>query len=150
MGRGRGASDKVFGFTLNVITFVCTVVVFFAVWWPAFLVSVFVLVALKVESFLLPAIVATVVAAFVVWFLIKATDILSHGVVALFGNEPASKAAVAQYQGTRSPTEVIVEDEIEQGDDLEVRLQRLANLRDRGLITPEDYETQKRRLLDSV
>lgn len=57
---------------------------------------------------------------------------------------------VAQYQGTRNPVEVIVEDEIEQGDDLEVRLQRLANLRDRGLITPEDYETQKRRLLDGV
>ncbi|HEV2092233.1 MAG TPA: SHOCT domain-containing protein [Rubrobacter sp.] len=57
---------------------------------------------------------------------------------------------VAQYQGTRNPAEVIVEDEIEQGDDLEVRLQRLASLRDRGLITPEDYETQKRRLLDGV
>ncbi len=57
---------------------------------------------------------------------------------------------VAQYQGTRNPAEVIVEDEVEQGDDLEVRLQRLPNLRDRGLITPEDYETQKRRLLDGV
>ena len=57
---------------------------------------------------------------------------------------------VAQYQGTRNPAELIVEDEIEQGDDLEVRLQRLASLRDRGLITPEDYETQKRRLLDGV
>lgn len=57
---------------------------------------------------------------------------------------------VAQYKGTRNPAEVIVEDEIEQGDDLEVCLQRLANLRDRGLITPEDYETHKRRLLDGV
>ena len=103
MGRGRGASDKVFGFTLNVIIFVCNVVVFFAVWWPAFLVSAFVLFALKVESFLLAAIVATVAAAFVVWFLNKATDILTGGVVALFGNEPVREAVVAQDTGMRNP-----------------------------------------------
>lgn len=57
----------------------------------------------------------------------------------------------------RDAAEVIVEDEMNYGvqeeepsDDLEARLRRLATLRDQGLITAEDYEAQKRRLLDNM
>ncbi len=55
----------------------------------------------------------------------------------------------------KDAADVIIEDEMNYGaqsptDDLEDRLRRLARLRDQGLITDEDYETQKRRLLDEA
>jgi hypothetical protein len=36
------------------------------------------------------------------------------------------------------------------GDQLAATLESLANLRDKGLITPEEYETKKRELLERM
>ena len=59
----------------------------------------------------------------------------------------------------RDAADIIVEDELNYGDQnpapdrpvrsLETRLRGLARLRDEGLITDEDYETQKKRMLDA-
>ena len=59
----------------------------------------------------------------------------------------------------RDAAEIIVEDEMNYGNQnptpeqpvrsLETRLRGLARLRDEGLITDEDYEAQKKRMLDA-
>lgn len=60
----------------------------------------------------------------------------------------------------RDAAEIIVEDEVNYGDQrpeegrpgrsLETRLRGLARLRDDGLITDEDYEAHKKRMLDET
>lgn len=61
---------------------------------------------------------------------------------------------------TRDPAEVIMSETVDEqnygsvpvtsDEDVGDKLQRLADLRDRGLITNEDFEGKKRELLDSI
>ena len=61
--------------------------------------------------------------------------------VAVYGDEPASESQTEPPppQPARSAS-----------DDLAATLERLAGLRDRGLITPEEYEAKKRELLERM
>jgi hypothetical protein len=70
-----------------------------------------------------------------------------------FGDDSEPKAQDA--------ADIIVEDELNYGtaentsagsatDEIEVKLQKLASLRERGFITADDYEEKKRELLDSM
>ncbi|MGH2380314.1 MAG: PH domain-containing protein [Candidatus Limnocylindria bacterium] len=62
--------------------------------------------------------------------------------VAIHGDEPASAPAAAPAPAASEPRNA--------ADDLGATLERLAGLRDKGLITPEEYEAKKRDLLERM
>ncbi|MGQ0608837.1 MAG: PH domain-containing protein [Chloroflexota bacterium] len=62
--------------------------------------------------------------------------------VAIHGDEPAPAPAEAPASAASEPRNA--------ADDLGATLERLAGLRDKGLITPEEYEAKKRDLLERM
>ncbi|HSM37738.1 MAG TPA: PH domain-containing protein [Candidatus Limnocylindrales bacterium] len=65
-------------------------------------------------------------------------------------DEPSHAAAPASGQPPSPPASPISERAPSPGDQLTATLESLAGLRDRGLITPEEYDAKKRELLERM